>query len=57
MKLNLSRPIDQRSVISLTSFTDLLDYVNSLKKRSSSRLNSMASEGSKIDDNIIWYES
>ena len=43
------RPIDQRSIISLTSFIDLLEYANNLKKRNSSRPNSMASAGSKID--------
>ena len=49
------RPIDQRSLISLTSFIDLLEYVNNLKKRSSSRPTSMGSTGSKTDGNIIEY--
>ncbi len=47
------RPIDQRSIISLTSFIDLLQYVNSLKKRNNSRPTSMTSAASKIDGNII----
>jgi len=57
MKLNkyIFRPIDQRSNVSLTSFLDLLQYVNNLKKRSSSRPTSMASGGSKIDGNIIQH--
>jgi hypothetical protein len=45
--------MDQRSVISLTSFIDLLDYVNNIKKRNSSRPNSMASGASKIEGNKI----
>ncbi|CAF3850522.1 unnamed protein product [Rotaria sp. Silwood1] len=43
-------PIEQRSVISLTSFIDLLQYVNNLKKHTGSRPTSMASSGQKIED-------
>ena len=42
------RPIDQRSIISLTSFVDVLEYVDHLKKRNSSRPNSMGSAGSDV---------
>jgi hypothetical protein len=45
----LNRPINQRSVMSLNMFMDILEYVNNMKKRSTSRPNSMASNGTKID--------
>ncbi|CAF1032650.1 unnamed protein product [Adineta ricciae] len=48
--IRLYLPIEQRSIISLTSFLDLLQYVNNLKKRSNSRPNSMTSGGNKIDE-------
>ncbi|CAF3476774.1 unnamed protein product [Rotaria socialis] len=48
--IRLYLPIDQRSIISVTSFVDLLQYVNNLKKPANSRPNSMASSGQKIDD-------
>ncbi|CAF0874114.1 unnamed protein product [Rotaria sordida] len=48
--IRLYLPIEQRSIISLTSFIDLFQYVNNLKKRTSSRPTSMASSGQKIDD-------
>ena len=47
--LNRFRPLEQRSIISFSSFVDLLEYVNNLKKRSNSRPNSMTSAGSKMD--------
>lgn len=53
LKSNFFRPIDQRWIISVTSFIDLLQYVNNLKKRSSSRPNSMASGGSKIEGKLL----
>ncbi|UJR24993.1 hypothetical protein I4U23_006354 [Adineta vaga] len=48
--IRLYLPIEQRSIISLTCFLDLLQYVNNLKKRSNSRPNSMTSSANKIDE-------
>jgi hypothetical protein len=46
------RPIDQRSIISLTSFLDVLQYVDNLKKHSNSRPNSMTSSTAKMEGKI-----
>ncbi|CAF1326895.1 unnamed protein product [Adineta steineri] len=55
--VRLYLPIEQRSIMSLTTFLDVLQYVNNIKKRTNSRPNSMTQAGPKIDSKAMKTSS